>query len=293
METSKAKSILTTTKNKDLKIAIQGYSGAFHDLAAQYFYQTNHLQVSPADTFEELVEQVENKKVDAGIMAIENTLAGSLLNNYKLLYHSKLQVVGEVYLRIRQNLMVWPGVKIEDLKEVHSHPVAIDQCKRFFKQYPHIRLIKMEDTALSAKQIRENKLLDRGGIASSRAAEIYGLEIIGKSIETNKKNFTRFLILNREEDVQEKPFNKVSIRFTVKHEVGSLHIVLASLAINQANLTKIQSVPIVGKNWEYAIFLDFILKDSSRFDVTIRSLKQFADDLKVLGKYQKGEHHEG
>jgi len=276
------------------KVAIQGYQGAFHELAARHFYTDRALEVVPADTFEQMIGLVETQQhAHVGMMAIENTLTGSLLNNYRLLDSSNLQVIGEVYLRIRQNLMVWPGQRIEDLKEVHSHPVAIDQCLQFFKAYPNVRLIKMEDTALAAKNIREKELKDIGAVGSSAAAQVYDLEIIAPSIETNKQNFTRFLALEHRDKIIDHEFNKVSISFTVKHEVGSLHIVLAALAINKANLSKIQSVPIVGRGWEYMIFIDFVLDDPSRFEFTIESLRHLTDDLKILGTYPEGKHYEG
>ncbi|MEL6924754.1 MAG: prephenate dehydratase [Bacteroidota bacterium] len=276
------------------KVAIQGYPGAFHELAARYFYDDRSLEIVPADTFEDMIGLVEKQRnAHVGMMAIENTLTGSLLNNYRLLDKSNLQVTGEVYLRIRQNLMVLPGQRLEDLREVHSHPVAIDQCLEFFKQYPKVRLIKMEDTALAAKKIREQQLKDVGAIASTTAADVYELDIIAPGIETNKKNFTRFLALEHRDSIVDHQFNKVSISFTVRHEVGSLHIVLAALAINKANLSKIQSVPIVGRGWEYMIFIDFVLEDPSRFEATIDSLRHLTDDLKILGTYLKGNHYEG
>lgn len=281
-------------RNGDPRIAIQGYPGAFHDLAARFFLNKPNLEIVPADSFEDLVELIEAQKdADIGLMAIENTLAGSLLNNYKLLNDSRLQITGEVYLRIKQNLMVWPGRKIADLSEVHSHPIAIQQCKRFFASYPHIKLKSMEDTALSAKLIREQSLQHVGAIASSIAADIYELEIIADGIETNKKNHTRFLVLDHQDKVKSEEFNKVSLCFTVKHEVGSLHIVLAALAINRANLSKIQSVPIVGSDWQYRIFIDFVLEDPSLYEATIKSLSQLTMDLKILGKYKVGNHYEG
>ena len=170
---------------KQPRIAIQGVPGAFHHIAARRFFNDKNLEIIPADTFEELMVKAEDKlQTDRALMAIENTIAGSILNNYQLLNHSNLHIVGEVYLRIQQNLMVFPGVKIEDLTEVYSHPVAIAQCHKFFQQYPHVKLIESEDTALSAKRVRDGQLKNTGAIASSLAAEMYDLEMIGKSIET-------------------------------------------------------------------------------------------------------------
>ena len=226
-------------------------------------------------------------------MAIENTLAGSLMNNYKLLSSSSLHITGEVFLRIKQNLMVWPGQKIEDLKEVHSHPIAIAQCRAFFSQYPHIRLVETVDTALSAKRIREEERKDIGAIASTLAAELYELDIIAAGIETNKKNHTRFLVLEKSADSKENCIkNKVSLCFAVDHEVGSLYKVLAVLAAYNVNLTKIQSTPIIGRPWEYRFFLDFVMEGAVTYEQAIQAIQPLTTDLQVLGVYQKGEHFE-
>ncbi len=177
----------------NLRVGIQGFPGAFHEIAARLCFEGRPIDIVPCLTFEELVEKLEvGEEMDAALMAIENSLAGSLMANYKLLDQANLMAVGEVYLRVKQNLMVLPGVKIEDLTEVHSHPVAIEQCLDFFRQYPHIQLIRTEDTALSARNIREKGLLTVGAIASTLAADLYEMEILAESIETNKKNYTRF-----------------------------------------------------------------------------------------------------
>jgi len=199
-------------------------------------------------------------QADVGMMAIENTLGGGILENYKLINKSNLHITGEVYLRIVQNLMALPGQKIADLKEVHSHYMAIRQCKAFFKQYPHIKLVETSDTALSAKNIRENNLQGIGAIASSLAAKMYKLDMLAESIETNKKNFTRFLVLQHQyfsgnDDTQ---VDKATISFTTSHAPGSLNKVLSVLAAYNISLSKIQSVPIVGRTWEY-MFLGSII----------------------------------
>ncbi|MDF1863743.1 MAG: prephenate dehydratase, partial [Saprospiraceae bacterium] len=243
------------------RVAIQGYSGAFHEIAAHLFFKEEGIAIAPANTFNEVVEMVEKGEADTALMAIENTLAGSIMPNFNLLNDSKLKIVGEVYLRIKQNLMVLPGQKVEDLKEVHSHYMAIAQCRGFFMNYPHIHLVETTDTALSAKIVRDENLQDVGAIASTLAADLYGLEIIGSSIETNKLNYTRFLVLRREETVEEiESANKVSLCFSIEHEVGSLHKVLALMSAYDLNLTKIQSTPIIGKQWEYMFFVDFVIK---------------------------------
>ena len=275
------------------RIAIQGVSGAFHHVAATRYFDTQNLQIIGTDTFEELIEKAEDKsQSDHALMAIENTIAGSILNNYQLLNQSSLFIVGEVYLRIQQNLMVNKGVKIEDLIEVYSHPVAIMQCRKFFKQYPHIKLIEAEDTALSAKRVKEKDSKNTGAIASFLAADLYGLDIIGESIETFKKNYTRFLVLDRVEGPQTQDFDKVSLCFSLPHEIGSLHQVLATLALSNANLTKIQSAPLLDSEFEYIFFVDFLLKQNSDFESIINVVKKHTKELRVLGTYKKGAKYE-
>jgi prephenate dehydratase len=275
------------------RIAIQGVSGAFHHIAARRFFKDQKLEIIPADTFDELMIKAEDNLItDYALMAIENTIAGSILNNYQLLNHSNLHIVGEVYLRIQQNLMVLPDVKIEDLTEVYSHPVAIAQCQKFFQQYPHVKLIESEDTALSAKRVRDGQLKNTGAIASTLAAEMYGLDMIGKSIETYKKNYTRFLVLDRVESPVNTTFDKVSLCFTLPHEVGSLHQVLAALALCKTNLTKIQSAPLLDSEFEYLFFVDFLLDENKDFESIINVIKKHTLELRILGTYQKGEKYE-
>ena len=272
------------------RIAIQGYPGAFHEIATRCYYPEQSVEMVPADTFDELVEVVEKGTfADGGMMAIENTIAGSLLKNYQLLNNSGLQITGEVFLRIRQNLMALPGQKIEDLREVHSHPVAIEQCLYFFKNHPHIKLVSMEDTALSAKRIREGSLAGIGAIASSLAAERYGMDLLAEGIETNKKNFTRFLVVGKEiPTIIPSKINKISISFSVPHEAGSLHKALKVLADHQANMTKVQSVPLIGEAWRYIFFIDFILEKYSNLSAIIEELGPHTAGIKILGQYQEG-----
>ena len=276
-----------------LRVAIQGVPGAFHDIAARHFFGADRVELMPAHTFRQLVEEVESGVADTGLMAIENTIAGSIIGNYRLLTASKLRAVGEVYLRIRQNLMALPGQRVEDLLEVHSHPMAIAQCDEFFAQHPNIRLVEMEDTALSAQRIAQQQLQGVGAIASHLAASMYGLEILGDSIETNKQNFTRFLVLGRMEEV--KPItssDKVSLFFSLSHEVGSLHKVLAALAAHGANLTKIQSAPIEGKPWEYFFFVDFVTEEGVNWQTAVEAIRPFTHSLEVLGAYRQGTFFE-
>lgn len=281
------------TTSTPLRVSIQGYAGAFHEIAARHCFANQALEIVPAHTFEDLVYMVEQQEeADTGLMAIENTLAGSLMHNYTLLQQSGLHITGEIFLRIRQNLMVLPGVQIEELREVHSHPIAIAQCREFFAQYPHIRLIETADTAFSARQIQENGWSHVGAIASTLAAEMYELDILASSIETNKKNHTRFLVLEKGEARLDVPKEKVSLSFASDHEVGSLYKVLAVLAAYNVNLTKIQSAPIIGHPWEYQFYVDFVVQGKVGQKQAIEAIRPLTRDLKVHGVYACGAHYE-
>ncbi len=272
------------------KIAIQGVKGAFHDRAAHLFFGDD-IEIVPALTFEALVAAVLEGRADSAVMAIENTIAGSLLANYNLLYHHDLHIKGEVGLRIRQNLMTLPGVKIEDLTEVHSHPVALAQCERFFEDYPHIRLVESHDTAASAAEIAANQYQNRGAIASDWAATIYNLEVIAPSIETYRANYTRFLAIDRH-NIMNHLSNKASLSLIVSHQPGSLHQVLEVLATAGANLTKIQSLPLPEHPFEYQFFIDFTTEYPVDMNPIIESVKAVTHQVKVLGLYLSGKVYE-
>ncbi len=296
MSSSKVKP--TTLQDKGsapLKVGIQGYSGAFHEIAARFFFEEELLEIVPCHTFDELVQRVgkEEDGVDVGIMAIENTLAGSLMYNYTLLQANELSITGEVFLRIKHNLLATPGTKLEDLTEVHSHPMAIAQCREFFLKHPGIRLVETVDTALSAREISEKDMRTTGAIASTLAADLYGLHTLQSGIETNHKNYTRFLIL--EHGIQpngDDSSAKVSVVFSVDHEVGSLYKVLAVLAAYNINLTKIQSSPIVGSPWEYMFFVDFLAEGKLTCQQALDAIRPLTHHLKVLGIYPQGDHFE-
>jgi prephenate dehydratase len=277
------------------RIVIQGVKGAFHEIAARHYQQSSKVEIVPATTFQDLIEFAENPKIsDGAIMAIENTIYGSILPNYELINNSNLEIIGEVFLRVRLNLLVLDGQKIEDLTEVYSHPVAIAQCLAFFKKHPHIKLISADDTALSAKMVKEKGWKHAGAIASSLAANMYEMETLAAGIETNKLNFTRFLVLAPRKEAEEvKEFDKVSICFTLGHEVGSLHQLLSILAVYNANLTKIQSVPIIGKPWEYRFFVDYLIDSPENFEKAMEVIQRLTSELKVLGKYKRGIRYEG
>ncbi|MCR9054853.1 MAG: prephenate dehydratase [Phaeodactylibacter xiamenensis] len=281
------------TTSTPLRVSIQGYAGAFHEVAARHCFQNQPLEIVPAHTFEDLVGMVEaQEEADIGLMAIENTLAGSIMRNYTLLQQSGLHITGEVFLRIKQNLMVLPGVRIEELREVHSHPMAIAQCREFFTQYPNIRLVETVDTALSAREISENGWSHIGAIASTLAAEMYGLEIIAPGIETNKKNHTRFLVLEKGTPKLDAALEKVSISFATDHEVGSLYKALAVMAAYNVNLTKIQSAPIIGHPWEYQFYVDFVVQGKVGHEQALDAIRPLTRNLQVHGVYACGEHYE-
>lgn len=276
---------MNITASQTLKVGIQGGAGAFHEIAARQFFQQQAIDIVPALTFPALLQALsQGNSMHAAIMAIENTLAGSIMENYKLLQEHQLSITGEHLLPIRQNLMALPGSSINSLTEVHSHPVAIAQCRQFFKQYPHIQLVETYDTALSARDIQFKQSKHIGAIASSLAAQLYGLDILAAAIETNKQNHTRFLILQKQAPNNTKA-NKVSLSFSVHHQVGSLHKVLAVLAAYNVNLSKIQSTPIIGKPWEYRFFIDFLVQDL-HWQQAVDAIRPITTDLHLMGAYQ-------
>ncbi|SDZ83111.1 prephenate dehydratase [Arachidicoccus rhizosphaerae] len=271
------------------KIAIQGYEGCFHQEAAQYYYG-KQVEVIPCDSFRDVVKVASDKKIsDGGIMAIENTIAGSILPNYNLLQKSKLKIVGEVYLLIRQNLMVSIGVPLEDIKEVHSHPMAIQQCFKFLDEY-NWKLVETEDTALSARKLSKSKSPHVAVIASKLAAEIYDLELIAPNIHTLKNNYTRFLILNREEDVVDIPdANKASIYFHTDNSKGSLAKVLNKINEVDINLSKLQSFPIPGSDWKYSFHADMEFDSRDKFELALDLIRPLTEELRINGIYRKGK----
>ena len=270
------------------KVSIQGYEGSFHQEAARKYFG-NEVQVLPCATFREVVKiAVDKKESDGGVMAIENSIAGSILPNYNLLEKSNLQVVGEVYLQIKQNLLVNPGVKLEDIREVHSHPMAILQCIDFLEQY-NWKLIETEDTALSAKHVHQHRSKHIAAIASRLAGELYGLDMIVPNIHTLKNNYTRFLILQRPETITvDNSANKASIIFNTDHSKGSLAKVLTKIAEGGINLSKLQSMPIPGSDWQYSFHVDMELEGKAQFDEVIASIEPLTEALKILGIYKKG-----
>lgn len=276
-------------KSNSIKIAIQGGFGAFHEIAAIHYFNNDNIEIIPRNTFKDLMKSLKQRKADYGIMAIENSIAGSILPNYSLIQNSEMHIVGEIYLRIKQNLVGLRGQKIEKLNEVYSHPMAILQCQEFFDQYPHIKLVESIDTALSARMISEKQLKDCGAIASNIAASKYDLELLAEGIETNKMNYTRFLILRENGKEPDKSIlNKASVHFALAHHIGSLSKILSILSYYEINLTKIQSLPIMGKDWEYQFYIDLVFSDYEWYRKSLDAIKPFTSNLGVLGEYEKG-----
>lgn len=273
------------------KIAIQGVKGAFHQVAAEHYYAEEEIEIIECLSFNDLFEVVENGQADQAIMAVENTIGGSILPNYKLLRFSNLKIAGEIYLKISQHLLALPGVSIMDIREVYSHPMAILQTEKFFRQYPHIKLINAIDTALSAKEIADNQSKITGAIAGERAVELYGLDILAKDIETINLNQTRFLILKPNNSVftSSNEVNKASISFVLTHKKGSLSQILSILAFYDMNLTKIQSLPIQGEEWEYEFFVDLCFDISEKYFQAINAIKPLLINLAILGEYRQGK----
>ena len=271
------------------KVSIQGFEGSFHQEAARVFFGKD-VQVICCSTFREVIKIASSKKEsDGGVMAIENSIAGSILPNYNLLQKSNLTIIGEVYLQIRQNLLVNPGVTLEDIREVHSHPMAIQQCFGFLDKY-NWKLVETEDTALSAQHIHKHRSKHIAAIASKLAAEIYELDMIAPNIHTLKNNYTRFLILQRDDVPNEiAGADKASINFHTDHSKGSLAKVLTKIAEAGINLSKLQSFPIPGSDWRYSFHADLEFENTVQFYSMIEAVEKITEALKIYGVYKKGK----
>ncbi len=270
-------------------ICIQGYEGSFHQVAARHFFG-KQVNVIPCDTFRDLVRISSDRKASAGgIMAIENSIAGSILPNYNLLQKSRLKVVGEVYLSISQNLLVNPGVSLADIKEVHSHPMAILQCLDYLEKN-NWKLVETEDTALSARHLHQHRSKHSAAIASKLAAELYELDIIAPNIHTMKNNVTRFLALKREDESEEVAnADKASVYFQTNHSKGILAKVLTVIAKAGINLSKLQSMPIQGSNFKYGFYADLEFDTRKQFDTVLNNIASLTNSVKIFGVYKKGK----
>ena len=270
-----------------MKIAIQGGAASFHDIAAKKYFGKD-IETIHCSTFKILCDKLKNKEVDFAVMAIENSIAGSILPNYALIQKYDFHIIGEIQLRIEQNLMVLPGIKIEDIKIARSHYMALMQCEEYFSMYPHLQMEEYHDTADSARDLRLHNQKEVGAIASRYAAELYNLEIIGESIETNKQNFTRFIVLSTDKKTKVDNPTKASLCFQLPNKVGALANVLSIIVGNNINMTKIQSLPIIGKPNQYTFHVDCEWTNYDDFKKCI-AINSIVDDLKILGEYKKGE----
>lgn len=294
-----------------IKVAIQGIGGCNHYIAAKAFFEGFDIETIDCETFKELADMVARKPDVLGIMAIENTIAGSILTNYKLIRERDLVIVGEHKLRIAHALVTMPGVELREIKEVNSHPMALMQCEEFLNRLPHIKIVEKDDTAASAKWIKENNLRDHAAICPAGAAALYGMEVLADGIETNKRNFTRFLILANRSVAKDVLFdlynkeksenhtsglkgtnqwiNKSSMVFTLPHSSGSLSKVLSILSFYDMNLSMIQSLPIVGKEWEYQFYINLLFNEYPRYIQAIDAIMPLCKEFKILGEYAEGK----
>ncbi|MEM7371335.1 MAG: prephenate dehydratase [Bacteroidota bacterium] len=279
-------STVTATK----RVAIQGVKGAFHEIAARKFFG-DKMELDMCESFPALFRSLDNKNSTYGVIAIENSVAGTILPNYALLRNSAFTIVGEVYLRIEHQLMALPGQKIEEITEVYTHPMALKQCQRFLEGVPHMKQVEHADTAGAAQWIATKGHIAKAAIASSLAAQYYGMEILAPSIEDNKRNFTRFLIVtDASEGLEDSSLlDKASLCFNLLHKVGYLSQVLLVLSSHGMNLAKIQSSPIVGVEWEYFFHIDLEYDDYAQYRRALEAIRPLVNELKILGEYPKGD----
>lgn len=271
------------------KIAIQGIKGSFHDIAAHQYFNNDDVELICCDTFEEIFQQMRDDYSRLGLMAIENTIAGSLLHNYELLRESGMTIIGEHKLHIEHSIMCLPEDDWSTITEVNSHPVALMQCRDFLSSHPEFKVVEAEDTAGAAEMISRKHLRGHAAICHADAAPLYGLKVLEQGIEDNKHNFTRFLLMcdpwsaDKMRDLHHT--NKSSIVFTLTHEEGSLSQVLSIFSFYKINLTKIQSLPIIGREWEYMFYVDVSYDDYVRYRQSIEAVRPLLRELKILGEY--------
>ena len=279
-------------KNSMIRIAIQGIEGSFHDIAAHRFFEGEEVELVCCNTFEEMFAQLKTDADLLGLMAIENTIAGSLLHNYELLRDSGMTIVGEHKLRISHSIMCLPDEDWKDLTEVNSHPVALMQCRKFLSEHPNLKAVETDDTAGAAADISRERRHGHTAICHRDAADIYGMKVLQEGIETNKHNFTRFLVLAHPEMAinirNSKHIDKASLVFTLPHEEGSLSAILSVLSFYKLNLTKIQSLPIIGQEWQYMFYIDLSFNDEKRYQQAVNAITPLTRELKQLGIYENG-----
>lgn len=275
-----------------LKVTIQGVEGCFHDAAAREYFGSTNVETLPFDTFHDMFDALEGDASLVGIMAIENTIAGSLLQNHEMLRQSNLRIIGEHKMRISHVLAALPGQDINSLSEVNSHPMALMQCEQYLRRHPNLKMIEHYDTAGSAKEIAEKRLTGHAAVCGEYAARLYGLDILESGIETNRRNFTRFLIIANpllvtEIGPAESEINKASIVFTLPHTNGALSKVLTILSFYDMNLSKIQSMPIIGREWEYRFYVDLTFRSIVRYHQAIDAVRPLTNELMILGEYKE------
>jgi prephenate dehydratase len=278
------------------KVAIQGFEGSYHDIATRQFFKDEETELICCETFGEVFATLKSDSNVIALVAIENTIAGSLLHNYELLRESEVVIIGEQKLRIAHCICCLPDEDWNDLHEVHSHPVALAQCEAFLQRHPELKAVQADDTALSAKEIKEKQLRGHAAICSVHAANLYGMRILQENIETNKHNFTRFLVVAdrwkadelRAEGISQQT-DKANIVLSLPHEEGSLSQILSIFTFYRINLTKIQSLPIIGREWEYMFYVDVTYNDYTRFRQSIDAVRPLTKELKILGEYKAFE----
>lgn len=274
------------------KVAIQGIAGSYHDIAAHNYFEGEEVETLPCDTFRDVINTIKKDPSILGLMAIENTIAGSLLQNHELIRESGFSIIGEYKLRISHSLVALPGTSIHNIKEVNSHPIALMQCTEFLDTLPNAKVVEMEDTAGSARWIAEKQLEGHAAICGKLAAEIYHMEVLAEGIETNKRNFTRFLAIadrwTADEIMRNVDKNKASLVFALPHTSGSLSKVLSVLSFYDMNLTKIQSLPIIGREWEYLFYINLTFTDYLRYRQALDAIRPLTKDFQILGEYAEG-----
>ncbi|MFR9650733.1 MAG: prephenate dehydratase [Rikenellaceae bacterium] len=272
------------------RVAIQGIRGSYHEEATHKFFGDEAIEIVECRTFANLFNAMDQDHGLMGVVAIENTIAGALLQNHEMLRESSLKVVGEEKIRIQHAVAILKGEKIDDIVEVNSHPIALMQCQRWLSKFPDIKIVEKSDTASSAKEIAQQQLHGHAAICSELAAELYGLKVLKRSIETNKRNFTRFLVLSHKSksvvNTNFESVDKASLVFTLPHSAGALSKILTILSFYDINMTKLHSMPLIGREWEYQFYVDVTFDDYKRYVQSIKAIRPLTNYIKILGEYK-------
>ncbi len=275
-----------------LKIAIQGIERSFHDMAVQQLFPDEKINLITCSSFDKVTQAITNYSADYGVLALENTTVGSILPNYNLIDACNLEIIDEIFLNIQMYIMALDTEHIFDIEEIHSHPVALLQCKEYLRKFPpHVKIIEGADTASEAKRIKDNNLKGVAAIAGKQVAESYGLKILDSNIQNNKENQTRFVLIGKKGIIRNNQANKATLKFKLDHRVGSLSNVLQLFSTFDISLTKIQSLPIVGEPWQYAFFIDVLFKDYQVFQEVTSVLTKAVKELKIIGVYSDNKEN--